>query len=320
MQEYATSIARAEMAFAMQASTPRIGVNPEFIDAEEIQRGVSAMFVLDRKFDPAKHVFEFQPMQGNLAYVQSSMQRFESDKMSMIGMTSPTDVLNPEVMKDGNSGFKLQLAMGPNQLIQDEMVKNCATGLRDAIYIVWKTLIQYADDYNIQQLAGICCKGKPFMDAISMNNYEFIDRKLINLDLALGFLSDENRLTRQQLITQCQSQFSQAMMQLDANVPELFVKVRRPFEDTLKVLGVKDVDAYLPTMEEAAKLMQAQAQKPPPVEQQEIQSKVDLNKAKAQESGSVTALNIKKAEDIDTDNMFEALAAKRGKLSALQVD
>jgi len=158
------------------------------------------------------------------------------------------------------------------------------------------------------------------MDAISMNNYEFIDRKLINLDLALGFLSDENRLTRQQLITQCQSQFSQAMMQLDANVPELFVKVRRPFEDTLKVLGVKDVDAYLPTMEEAAKLMQAQAQKPPPVEQQEIQSKVDLNKAKAQESGSVTALNIKKAEDIDTDNMFEALAAKRGKLSALQVD
>jgi len=320
MQEYATSIARAEMAFAMQASTPRIGVNPEFIDAEEIQRGVSAMFVLDRKFDPTKHVFEFQPMQGNLAYVQSSMQRFESDKMSMIGMTSPTDVLNPEVMKDGNSGFKLQLAMGPNQLIQDEMVKNCATGLRDAIYIVWKTLIQYADDYNIQQLAGICCKGKPFMDAISMNNYEFIDRKLINLDLALGFLSDENRLTRQQLITQCQSQFSQAMMQLDANVPELFVKVRRPFEDTLKVLGVKDVDAYLPTMEEAAKLMQAQAQKPPPVEQQEIQSKVDLNKAKAQESGSVTALNIKKAEDIDTDNMFEALAAKRGKLSALQVD
>jgi hypothetical protein len=38
-------------------------------------------------------------------------------------------------MKDGNSGFKLQLAMGPNQLIQDEMVKNCAIGLRDVIYI-----------------------------------------------------------------------------------------------------------------------------------------------------------------------------------------
>jgi len=320
MQEYATSIARAEMAFAMQASTPRIGVNPEFIDAEEIQRGVSAMFVLDRKFDPGKHVFEFQPMQGNLAYVQSSMERFEADKMSMIGMTSPTDVLNPEVMKDGNSGFKLQLAMGPNQLIQDEMVKNCAIGLRDAIYIVWKTLIQYADDYNIQQLAGVCGKGKPFMDAISMNNYEFIDRKLINIDLALGFLSDENRLTRQQLIGQAQQQFAQLMTQLDPSVPELFLKVRKPFEDTLRVLGVKDVDSYLPTIDEVAKIMQAKAQQGPSPEQQEIQSKVDLNKAKTQESGSVTALNMKKAEDIDTDNMFEALAAKRGKLSAVEID
>jgi hypothetical protein len=320
MQEYATSIARAEMAFAMQSSTPRIGVNPEFMDAEEIQRGVSAMFILDRKFDPNKHVFQFQPMQGNLAYVESSMQRFEADKMAMIGMTSPGDVLNPEVMKDGNSGFKLQLAMGPNQLIQDEMVKNCAIGLRDVLYIVWKTLIQYADDYNIQQLAGVCGKGKPFMDAISMNNYEFIDRKLINIDLALGFLSDENRLTRQQLIGQAQQQFTALLAQLDPNVPELFAKARRPFEDTLRVLGVKDIDAYLPTLEEAGKVAASKAQQGPSAEQKEMQSKVDLNNAKVEESKTVSALNMKKAQDIDTDDMFEALAAKRGKLSSVQID
>ena len=320
MQEYATSIARAEMAFAMQSSTPRIGVNPEFMDAEEIQRGVSAMFILDRKFDANKHVFQFQPMQGNLAYVESSMQRFEADKMAMIGMTSPSDVLNPEAMKDGNSGYKLQLAMGPNQLIQDEMVKNCAIGLRDVLHIVWKTLIQYADDYNIQQLAGVCGKGKPFMDAISMNNYEFIDRKLINIDLALGFLSDENRLTRQQLIGQAQQQFTALLAQLDPSVPELFGKARRPFEDTLRVLGVKDVDAYLPTLEEAAKVMQSKAQQGPSAADKEIQSKTDLNNAKVQESQTVSALNVKKAEDIDTDNMFEALAAKRGKLSAVEID
>jgi hypothetical protein len=320
MQEYATSIARAEMAFAMQSSTPRIGVNPEFMDAEEIQRGVSAMFILDRKFDPNKHVFQFQPMQGNLAYVESSMQRFEADKMAMIGMTSPGDVLNPEVMKDGNSGFKLQLAMGPNQLIQDEMVKNCAIGLRDVLYIVWKTLIQYADDYNIQQLAGVCGKGKPFMDAISMNNYEFIDRKLINIDLALGFLSDENRLTRQQLIGQAQQQFTALLAQLDPNVPELFAKVRRPFEDTLRVLGVKDIDAYLPTLEEAGRVAASKAEQGPSAEQKEMQSKVDLNNAKVEESKTVSALNMKKAQDIDTDDMFEALAAKRGKLSSVQID
>jgi hypothetical protein len=320
LQEYATAIRRAEMSFAMQSSTPRIGVNPEFLDAEEIQRGVSAMFILDRKFDPTKHIFEFQPMQGNLGYVESAMARFESDKMAMIGMTSPSDTLNPEVMKDGNSGFKLQLAMGPNQLIQDEMVKNCAIGLRDVIYITWKTLIQYSDDYNIQQLAGTCLKGQPFMDALSVENFEFIDRRMINIDLALGFLSEENRLTRQQMILQAQQQFGQAMMQIPPEVPEMFIKVRRPFEDTLRVLGVKDVDAYLPTMEEAVKIMQAQAAKGPSAEQQETQSKVALNQAKVQESGSVTALNMKKAEDIDMDNYFESLAAKRGKLSAVEID
>ncbi len=320
MQEYGTSISRAEMAFAMQASTPRIGVNPEFVDAEEIQRGVSAMFVLDRKFDATKHVFEFQPMQGNLAYVQSSMQRFESDRMAMIGMTSPSDVLNPEVMKDGNSGFKLQLAMGPNQLIQDEMVKNCAIGLRDVIYITWKTMVQYSDDYNIQQLAAMCGDGGPFMDAISMENFEFIDRKMINLDMALGFLSDENRLTRQQLITQAQQQFTQAMMQVPPEVPEMFDKVKRPFEDTLRALGVKDINAYLPTMEEAQKIAQAQAAKGPGAEEQELQSKTELNKAKSMESQASAALKQKQAEDIDTDNMFEMMAAKSGKLRAVQVD
>ena len=320
MQEYATSIARAEMAFAMQASTPRIGVNPEFIDAEEIQRGVSAMFILDRKFDSNKHVFEFQPMQGNLAYVQSSMQRFESDKMAMIGMTSPNDVLNPEVMKDGNSGFKLQLAMGPNQLIQDEMVKNCAIGLRDAIYITWKTLVQYADDFNIQQLAGICANGQPFMDAASIANFEFIDRKIINIDLALGFLSDENRLTRQQLITATQSAFAQAMMQLDPSVPELFDKIRRPFEDTLRVLGVKDVDAYLPTLEEAGKIAQSKAQQGPNPEQQKTQSEVNLNKAKVLDTEANTAFTIRKTQDMDTDDMFEMMAAKKGNLTSVQVD
>jgi hypothetical protein len=320
MQEYATSIARAEMSFAMQSSTPRIGVNPEFIDAEEIQRGVSAMFVLDRKFDPNKHVFQFQPLQGNLAYVESSMNRFEADKMAMIGMTSPSDVMNPEVMKDGNSGFKLQLAMGPNQLIQDEMVKNCAIGLRDVIYIVWKTLVQYSDDYNIQQLAGVCAQGKPFMDAISIENFEFIDRRMINIDMALGFLSDENRLTRQQLIVQAQGAFTQAMMQIDPSVPELFIKARKPYEDTLRVLGVKDVDSYLPTMEEATKIAQAKAQQPPSPEQQEISSKVAVNAAKEKEISANTAFTVRKTQDMDTDDYFEALAAKRGRLSAEEVD
>ena len=281
---------------------------------------MSALFILDRKFDPAKHVYEFAPMQGNLAYVQDAMDRFDADNSRMLGMTNPADTMNPEVMKDGNSGYKLQLAMGPNQLIQDEMVKNCAIGLRDMIYIVWKTMVQYADDYNIQQLADAMAPGMPFLDAKSMENFEFLDRNMINIDLALGFLSDENRLTRQQLIMQAQQGFAQVMMQLDPSVPEMFIKARRPFEDTLYALGVKHCDSYLPTIEEAQKIAQAKAQQGPGVAEQEVQSKVNLNNAKTQESQTVAALNLKKAEDIDMDNMFEAMAAKRGKLSAVEID
>ena len=301
--------------------SPRIGVNPEFVDAEEIQRGVSAMFVLDRKFDPTKHVYEFAPLQGNLGYIQSSMERFEQDKNSMLGMTSPGDMVNPEVMKDGNSGYKLQLAMGPNQLIQDEMVKNCAIGLRDVIHLVWRTMIQYSDDYNIHQLAEACGgKGRGWLDAKSMENYDFIDRKDIEIDLALGFMSDENRLTRQQLITQAQSQFAQAMMQLDPSVPEMFEKLRKPYEDTLYVLGVKDCDAYLPTLEEAQKIAQSKAQQGPNAIEKEQEGKAQLSIAKAQEAMANVGLIKKKTEDIDVDNMFEAMAAKQGHLKAVQID
>jgi DNA uptake protein ComE-like DNA-binding protein len=88
----------------------------------------------------------------------------------------------------------------------------------------------------------------------------------------------------------------------------------------LYALGVKNCDSYLPTLEEAAKMFQAKAAQGPSAEQQETQSKVGLNQAKAKESETVAALNLKKAQDIDTDNMFEMMAAKRGKLSAVEID
>lgn len=321
IQEYATSIKRAELSFAMQASTPKMGVNPEFIDAEEIQRGVSALFILDRKFDPAKHVYEFAPLQGNLAYVESAMQSLKEDNMAMIGMTNPNDSLNPEVMKDGNSGFKLQTAMGPNQLIQDELIKNCAIAVQDLIHLVWHTMIQYADDYSIQQLAHICSeKGGSFLDAEKMANYEFIDRKMINIDLGLGFMSDENRLTRQQLITQAQQQFAQAMMMLTPDMPEMFDKARRPYEDTLRVLGVRHVDAYLPTLEEAMKILQAKSKAPPSAEDQLHQSKAQLNQATTQEVQAKTGKIVKETQQMDVDNMFDAMAAKKGTLKDVRID
>jgi hypothetical protein len=211
--------------------------------------------------------------------------------------------------------------MGPNQLIQDEMVKNCAIGLKDVIYLTWKTMIQYADDYNIQQLAHACSENAGgFLDAMAVENYQFIDRKMISLDLAMGFMSEENRLTRQQLITAAQQQFGQAMMVVPPQMPEMFTKLRLPYEDTLRSLGIKHLDAYLPTLEEWIKLSQFKSQQPPSSQDEQIKSKTQVQLAKAQETVANTEFIKKKTDDIDTDNMFESLAASRGKLSAIQVD
>ena len=182
-------------------------------------------------------------------------------------------------------------------------------------------MIQYADDYNIQQLAYACSENAGgFLDAMAVENYQFIDRKMMSLDLAMGFMSEENRLTRQQLITAAQQQFGQAMMQVPPQMPEMFTKLRLPYEDTLRSLGIKHLDAYLPTLEEWTKISQFMSQKPPSSQDEQIKSKTQVQLAKAQETVANTEFIKKKTDDIDTDNMFEALAASRGKLSALQVD
>jgi hypothetical protein len=261
-------------------------------------------------------------MQGNLGYVQSSMERFERDKMAMIGMTSPSDVMNPEVMKDGNSGFKLQLAMGPNQLIQDEMVKNCAIGLRDLIYLVWKTMILYSDDFNIQQLAASVTKGLPFLDAISMENFEFIDRRMINIDLALGFKSEENEITRQKLIAATQAEFAMKIGEMAAQgykTPELFMKARRPAEDALRCLGVKDVDAYLLTLDEAMAALQAKESAGPNPEAMKMQAETELAKAKTQ-TEQMKAMEIQaEVSGQSAGKQLEMLAARSDKLHGVEI-
>ena len=69
--------------------------------------------------------------------------------------------------------------------------------------------------------------------------------------------------------------------------PEMYAKVKRPFEDTLYVLGVKDVDTYLPTDDEVLAMIkqgeQAQANKQPSPTDQKDLSVAKLNEAKTQQ-------------------------------------
>jgi hypothetical protein len=292
MQEYNTSAARAEIQLGLLTATPRIGVKPDRVDFEMMQDGESAIFILDSKFDPAKDIYQIPPPSGNLQFLEVAMDRIQKDTMAMVGMTTPQDVFNPEVMADGNSGIKLQMALTPNQIIQDNTVRNAAEGVKEAIWLVWRTLIQYGDDYGVKKLAATCHPDKKpeFLDYLSWDDMNFCERHQVHLELALGMKSEENALGRLQIIQKCQSDLYalvQGMVGAGTLTPEMYKKVKKPFADTLYVLGVKDANTYLPTDEEVMAMITAgeeaaKNKQPSPAEQKDT-SAAKLNDARAQQ-------------------------------------
>ena len=291
-QEYATSAARAEILLGLLTATPRMGVKADKVDFQMLQDGEAAIFLLDSKFDPATDIYQVPPPSGNLAFLEQSLTRLQQDTMAMVGMTTPQDTFNPEVMAAGNSGLKLQLALSPNQIIQDNTVRCAADGLKDAIWLVWRTLIQYGDDYGVKKLAAqFHPDGEPvYMDYQSWDDMNFCDRKLMQIELALGMRSEENQLARIQIIQQAQTQLYgslQQMAQAGTLTEKMVPKVKKPYEDILYVLGVKDVDTYLPSDDEIAQMIQqaqaAAGQKTPTPAEEKDTSAADLNKARAEE-------------------------------------
>ena len=292
MQEYATSAARAEILLGLLTATPRMGVKADKVDFEMLQDGEAAIFLLDSKFDPATDIYQVPPPAGNLAFLEQTLTRIQQDTMAMVGMTTPQDTFNPEVMAPGNSGIKLQLALTPNQIIQDNTVRCAAQGVRDLIWLTWRTLIQYGDDYGVKKMAAqYHPQGRPeFMDYAAWDDMNFCDRKLIQLELALGMLSEENQMARIQIIQQAQTQLYTAiatMAQQGTLTERVFYKVKKPYEDMLYVLGVKDVDTYLPSDDEVLAMIQQadqarQTREPSPEDQKDL-SQAQLNAARAAE-------------------------------------
>jgi hypothetical protein len=314
MQEYATSAARAEIQLGLLTATPRIGVKPDRLDFEMLQDGEAAIFILDSKFDPAKDIYQIPPPSGNLQFLEVGMDRIQQDTMAMIGMTTPQDVFNPEVMAPGNSGVKLQIALTPNQIIQDNTIRNAAEGLKEALWLVWRTLIQYGDDYGVRKLAASCHPDrKPeFLDYTDWDNMEFHERKMIQVELAIGMRSEENSLSRLQIIQKCQMELYQITQQMAMSgtlTPEVYKKVKKPFADTLYVLGVKDANIYLPSDEEVAEMIQkgmqaAQNKEPTPQEQRDLSS-AELNKARA-------AQVMSEIEGSDAESQLDFMAVAAG--------
>lgn len=291
-QEYATAAHRAEIQLGLLTATPRLGVKPDKVDFEQLQDGEAAIFILDSKFDPATDIYPVPPPAGNLQFLDTALNRVQQDVMSLVGMTTPTDTFNPEVMAPGNSGYKLQLALGPNQLIQDNIIKNCSQGLKDALWLVWRTLIQYNEDYGVKKIAQQFHPEKMpiFIDGKNFDDLNFCERKIIHLDLALGMASEENALQRLQIIKQIQQQITgeiTAGVSSGVLTPDAFKKLKRPYEDMLYVLGVKDCDVYLPTEQEVMQMVQqaqqaAQQKQPSPAEIKD-RSQAQLDQARTQE-------------------------------------
>ena len=298
MQEYNTSAARAEIQLGLLTATPRIGVKPDRLDFEMLQDGEAAIFILDSKFDPAKDIYPLPPPSGNLQFLEVAMNRIQQDTMAMVGMTTPQDVFNPEVMAPGNSGIKLQMALTPNQIIQDNTVRNAADGLKESLWLVWRTLIQYGDDYGVKKLAAkYHPDSKPeFIDYAAWDDMNFCDRKHIQIELALGMMSQENALGRLQIIQKAQTDLytiTQGMVQAGTLTPEIYAKVKKPFADTLYVLGVKDCDTYLPSDAEVRQMIAqgqaaAQSREPSPAEKKDL-SAAQLNIARADQIAHVVA-------------------------------
>ena len=229
---------------------------------------------------------------GNLTYIDAAMSRMQQDTQALIGMTQPGDVFNPEIMAAGNSGEKLQMALGPNQIIQDNAVRNSADGLKEAIWLVWRTLIQYGDDYGVKKLAQMFHPDKKpeFLDYKSWDDMNFCERKQIHIELALGMLSEENRVARQQAIIQAQTGLYttiQQMVMAGTLTPEMFVKIKKPYAEILYTLGIKDCNSYLPTDDEVKQMIaQGQAaaknKQPSPADQKDMAA-AKLSDARTQE-------------------------------------
>ena len=318
-QEYSTAAHRAEIQLGLLTATPRLGVKPDKVDWEMLQDGEAAIFILDSKFDPNTDIFPLPPPSGNLQFVDVALNRIQQDTMALVGMTTPTDTFNPEVMDPGNSGAKLQLAMGPNQIIQDNQIKNAASGLKEALWLVWRTLIQYGDDYGVKKLAQQYHPQKKaeFMDAKSFDDMNFCERKIIHIDLALGMASEENSLQRLQIIKQTQQSLFQevnVMLQSGALTPQGWSKLKKPYSDMLTTLGVKDPDAYLPSDQEALQMIQqaqvaARNHQPNPQEQALIarahhdEAKSQLIMAEVNGKSPKSMLESVKAHQIAADTM-----------------
>jgi hypothetical protein len=150
------------------------------------------------------------------------------------------------------------------------------------------------------------------MDYKSWDDMNFCDRKHIQIELALGMMSQENALGRLQIIQKCQTdlyQVTQGMAQSGTLTAEIYAKVKKPFADTLYVLGIKDADTYLPSDDEVMKMIESGqkaqgSREPSPADKKDL-SIADLNATKAAQIKA-------EMEGLDAESQLDYMAMASG--------
>jgi hypothetical protein len=179
---------------------------------------------------------------------------------------------------------------------------------------VWRTLIQYGDDYGVKKLAQTTHPDRQpeFLDFLAWDDMNFCDRKQIHIELAIGMMSDENALARQQIIQKCQNDLYasvQGLMQAGTLTPDMYKKIKKPFADTLYILGIKDANTYLPTDQEVLQLIeqgqQAQQGKEPSPDDKVKLAKANLDTVKAQQIAAET-------EGVDAESQLDYMSMAMG--------
>ena len=308
MQEYLTNVYRSQMNLGFLQSTPRIGIHPQFVDPETYSDETSSVFYVFDGFDPSKHVYPIPPPSGNLSYLEDSKASLMQDVMSMIGMVSPTDTVNNDIMAPGNSGLKLSLALTPSQLMSDGTIVNAGEAVREMLNIVWKTIVQYGDDFSVSKLAEQCSPEeiRDFIDFKNREDMNFVDDRQVTLYLAVGMLSDENSIQRSSMIKTLQGELWADLNELVSRghySEAVYKKIIKPYEDILYRCGINDPDEYLYSLEDIAELQQkyaqaaqaAQAGGPDPEAQKNL-STAALNNAKSIKLAEDTKLERTKIE------------------------
>jgi hypothetical protein len=123
--------------------------------------------------------------------------------------------------------------------------------------------------------------------------------------------SEENALGRLQIIQKCQNDLYTALTNMVAQgtmTPEVYAKIKKPFADTLYVLGVKDCNTYLPSDDEVAQMVEqgkaAMANKEPSPEDKQKLSVANLNDVRAKQIQAEVA-----GEDAESQLDFMSMAA-----------